>query len=264
MTVTVGRGGRSRTVTPVSLVLAVAAAAAWIATVAWIRAADMSAMPGTMNMSLWSFTLMWGLMMAAMMLPSVSPFVVTYQATITQRRVPALSAVAAGYLIVWTAVGVVAYYLAWWFGRLAADRPGWAQGVAVATFAAVGAFQLTPLKFRCLSHCRSPVGHLMHYLGFRGPLRHLRTGASHGAFCLGCCWALMVLMVAFGVMNVAAMVGLAVVIALEKVWSRGEQFARAVGVACLAFAVALVFEPGLAPGLDPDSVMPMNDMGDMG
>jgi predicted metal-binding membrane protein len=70
----------------------------------------------------------------------------------------------------------------------------------------------------------------------------------------------MLLMVTFGVMNIGAMVGLAVVIAVEKVWRHGEAFARFVGVGCLVFAVVLVFEPGLAPGLDPDAVMPMTDM----
>ena len=121
-------------------------------------------------------------------------------------------------------------------------------------------FQLTPLKFRCLSHCRSPIGHLMHYLGYTGLTRDLRAGASHGWFCLGCCWALMLLMIAFGVMNLGAMVVLAAAIAIEKVWRHGESFARLFGVACLVFAVLLIFEPSLAPGLDPDSVMRMDDM----
>lgn len=257
----VSRALRPRPVSATSLALAAATVAAWAGTVAWIRNGDMGAMPGTMGMSLWSFTLMWGLMMAAMMLPSVAPFVGVYQASITGHRVPRLTALAAGYLLVWTAVGLVAFVVAGQFGDLAAERPGWAQVAAVLTFALVGLYQLTPLKFRCLSHCRSPVGHLIHYLGFTGPARDLRAGASHGWFCLGCCWALMLLMVAFGVMNVAAMVGLAVVIAIEKVWRHGEAFARAVGVACLLFAVALIVEPGLAPGLDPGSVM--TDMGGM-
>lgn len=261
----VQRASQPRQLSSTTLVLGLATVAAWIGTLAWIRSGDMGAMPGTMGMSLWSFTLMWGLMMAAMMLPSVSPFVGVYQTTITENRVPRLLALAAGYLAVWTAVGVVAFVIADQFGVLAADRPGWAQAIAVATFALVGVYQLTPLKFRCLSHCRSPIGHLMHYLGFTGWSRDLRAGASHGWFCLGCCWALMVLMIAFGVMNVAAMVGLALVIAVEKVWRHGEAFARAVGVACLLYAVLIVFEPGLAPGLDPGSIMSdMGDMSDMG
>lgn len=258
MTATTALGSRRAPAT--SLVLAGAAVLAWVLTVGWIRADDMSAMPGTMGMGLPSFTVMWGLMMAAMMLPSVSPFVRSYQATVIDHRGRRLTSLALGYLMVWTAVGVVAYAIASWFGDLAADRTTVAQSVAVGTFAVVGLYQLSPLKFRCLSHCRSPLGHLMHYLGFTGRARDLRAGASHGWFCLGCCWALMLLMVAFGVMNVGAMVGLAAVIAIEKVWRHGETFARVFGVACLAYAVLLVFEPGLAPGLDPDAVMPMANM----
>ena len=249
-----------RRISTTSVVLAAAAVVAWGATIAWIRVEDMGAMPGTMGMSLVSFTVMWGLMMAATMLPSVAPFIRTYQGTVVERRAVRLVGLALGYLLVWTAVGVVAFFVAGWFGDLATERAGVAHVVGVATFAVVGLYQLTPLKFRCLSHCRSPIGHLMHYLGFRGSTRDLRAGVSHGWFCLGCCWALMLLMVAFGVMNLGAMVGLAAVIAIEKVWRHGENFARVFGVACLVFAVALVFEPGLAPGLDPDAVMVMNDM----
>jgi predicted metal-binding membrane protein len=244
-----------------TIVLAVASAAVWVGTVMWARSGNMGAMPGTMGMNVVTFTAMWALMMAAMMLPSVGPFVGVYQRTVTEHRGIRLPALALGYLAVWAAVGVVAYILAGWFGDLAGTNPRAAQLVAVATFATVGLFQLSPLKFKCLSHCRTPLGHLIHYLGYRGPLRDVRAGASHGWFCLGCCWALMVLMIAFGVMNVAAMIGLAVVIAVEKVWRHGERFARAVGAAALVYALALVFRPELAPGLDPGAVMTMNNMG---
>jgi predicted metal-binding membrane protein len=84
---------------------------------------------------------------------------------------------------------------------------------------------------------------------------------SHGWFCLGCCWALMLLMVAFGVMNVGAMVGLAVIIGVEKLWRYGETFAKAIGAASLIYAVALVFNPELAPGLDAGALMQMGGMG---
>jgi predicted metal-binding membrane protein len=249
-----------RRVSSTSLVLVAAAVAAWAITIGWASAGEMGAMPGTMGMGLASFTLMWGLMMAAMMLPSVAPFLRSYQATVVEHRGSRLLSLTAGYLAVWSVIGTVAYVIAGWFGELAVNRAGVAQVVAVGTFAIVGAYQLTPLKFACLSHCRSPIGHLMHYLGFTGTLRDFRAGASHGWFCLGCCWALMLLMVAFGVMNVGAMVGLAVVIALEKAWRHGETFARIVGIGCLVYAVLLMFEPGLAPGLDPGAVMPTMEM----
>ena len=246
------------TPTTTTIALVIASTAAWAATIAWARSSGMGAMPGTMGMGLGEFTAMWALMMAAMMLPSVGPFVGIYARTITESRPPRLVMLGLGYLAVWAAVGVFAFFVAEWFGRLAAGNATAARAVAVGTFALVGVYQLSPLKYRCLSHCRTPIGHLVHYLGFGGPLRDFRAGASHGWFCLGCCWALMVLMIAFGVMNLAAMIVLAAVIAIEKIWRHGERFARLVGVASIAFALALIFAPELAPGLDPGGVVDMN------
>lgn len=243
-----------------TIALLTASIAAWAATVIWARSAGMGAMPGTMGMSLSAFTAMWTLMMAAMMLPSVGPFVGVYQRTVIEARTRRLLLLGGGYLAVWAVVGVVAFVIATWFGDLAAGNSTGAQVVAIVTFALVGAYQLSPLKYRCLSHCRTPVGHLVHYLGFKGPLRDLRAGLSHGWFCLGCCWALMVLMIAFGVMNIAAMIVLAIIIAVEKIWRHGEVFARVIGVGSILYAVALIFVPELAPGLDPGGLMPMGDM----
>ena len=195
-------------------------------------------MPGTMGLGLPEFVLMWAVMMSAMMLPSVWPFVTVYARTVTAHRAPRLSGLTLGYLTAWAATGVVAYLLARSFGEVALDRPGAAHALSVATFAAVGAYQLTPLKRRCLSHCRSPLAHLFHYTRSSGRTRDVRAGLYHGLYCVGCCWALMVLLVAFGVMNVPAMVGVAVVIAVEKTWRRGDQFARLVGIVALVYAVA--------------------------
>jgi predicted metal-binding membrane protein len=244
----------------ITLALIGLSAVAWTGTVAWARSAGMGAMPGTMGMDLMAFVAMWSLMMTAMMLPSVGPLVGVYQRTITEFRLPRLVGLGLGYLVVWAAVGVGAFAIATWFGDLAAGHETATQVVAVATFCLVGVYQLSPLKSRCLSHCRTPVGHMLHYLGFQGTLRDVRAGFSHGWYCLGCCWALMVLMVAFGVMNIAAMVALTAIIAIEKVWRHGERFARIIGAASIAYAVALIFVPELAPGLDPGGLMPMQDM----
>jgi predicted metal-binding membrane protein len=218
----------------------------------------MHAMPGTMGMDPATFTGMWTLMMAAMMLPSVTPFVGVYERTISQDRGARLTGLTVGYLAVWGASGIVAYAIAEAFGALAASNTTWARVVAVVAFAGAGLYQLSPLKMRCLSHCRTPLGHLIHYLGYQGSMRDIRAGMSHGWFCLGCCWALMVLMVAFGVMNMPAMIALAGVIGIEKLWKYGESFARAVGITALIFAVALVFFPGIAAGLYPGSMMTMD------
>jgi predicted metal-binding membrane protein len=127
--------------------------------------------------------------------------------------------------------------------------------VAVAVFASCGVYQLTPLKARCLKHCRSPLSLLLHYGAYRGPLRDVCAGVHHGAYCLGCCWSLMALFVVVGVMNLAAMVVLAAVVLAEKLWVHGELLARAVGVAALALAVAVIWVPALAPGLHGTSQM---------
>lgn len=239
--------------------LLAAGALAWVGTVAWAESRHMGAMPGTMGFGLPAFVAMWALMMAAMMLPSVWPFVAVYAHTVQRDRGLRVGALAAGYLLVWAATGVVAYAVARAFGHLAAEHHSLARAAAVTTFAAAGVYQLTPLKTRCLSHCRSPLAHLFHYASFRGRLRDVRAGLYHGAFCLGCCWSLMLMLVAFGVMNVPAMIGLALVIALEKTWRHGERLARAVGVAALVYAAALLVTPSLAPGLDPGAVMPTGD-----
>ena len=232
-------------------------------TIVWAVRMDMGlwGMPGTMGMSFGSFLIMWTLMMAAMMLSSIAPLAALYERTVTANRGPRLSALGSGYVWAGGSTGLVAFVVADVFGDIAADRPTLARWVAVACFVAAGLYQLTPLKMRCLDHCRSPLGHLMRYIGFRGPLRDVRAGIHHGLFCLGCCWALMAVMVAFGVMNVAAMVGLALVIAVEKHWRHGERFARVVGVVAVVWVVWIIIDPSVAPGLDPDAVMGMQSDG---
>jgi predicted metal-binding membrane protein len=188
-------------------------------------------------------------MMAAMMLPSAAPFASLYSRTFSDGRGSRLAAFASGYLIVWTLAALPAYGLAWLASRIAGGHPAAATAAAAAIFAACGAYQLTPLKDRCLARCRSPLGFLLKLGAYRGRTRDLRAGLYHGTFCLACCWALMTLLVAFGLMNVIAMVVLAGAVLAEKTWARGAGFSRALGIAALALAVAVIFEPGIAPGL---------------
>jgi predicted metal-binding membrane protein len=125
-------------------------------------------------------------------------------------------------------------------------------------FAACGIYQLSSLKDRCLAHCRSPLGLLLHYGSYRGRLRDLRVGTHHGAYCLGCCWSLMVILIAVGVMNVAAMAGLAAVVLTEKISPAGPAIGKLAGAAALALAVATIWLPWLAPGLHAAPPMMMN------
>ncbi len=238
---------------PQLLVLLVVAGAAWAFTVD--RARDMGGMPGTMGMDLLAFIAMWGLMMTAMMLPSAAPFAALYVRGFHSHPLRRTIEFVGGYLLVWTLVGVPAFGLAWLAGEAARAEPAAGVALAVTVFAACGLYQLTPLKYRCLAHCRTPLGDVIHYANYRGPLRDLRVGAHHGIFCFSCCWSLMALMAAFGFMNLWAMVALATIVAIEKLWSRGEAFGRLTGVAAIALAVAVIFEPGIAPGLDGSGML---------
>jgi predicted metal-binding membrane protein len=227
--------------------LLIVAAGAWAATIALAR--GMTGMTGTMGLGLAAFVPVWTLMMAAMMLPSVAPTASLYARTMQDNRAVRISGLVVGYLAVWAAAGVPAFGLAWLTGWMTGMHPGAAHILAVAVFAVAGLYQLTPLKDRCLAHCRSPLGLLLHYGSYRGRTRDLRVGIHHGGYCLGCCWALMVILIAVGVMNVAAMVGLAALVLIEKLWRWGPQAGRLAGVAALALAVATIWLPWLAPGL---------------
>ncbi len=207
-----------------------------------------------MGLSLIAFLALWVVMMAAMMFPSVAPMAVVWIRSVSARatgreRLGGVALFLTGYLIAWAAFGLLAYGALLLTGRLVDVSPTAAKWVGVAIFAAAGIYQLTPLKEVCLKHCRSPVGSLFHYASFRGPARDLRVGLHHGAYCVACCWGLMIILIAVGTMNVAVMVALAAVIFIEKVWKYGRQFATAVGVLLLGTALLAVWVPWLLPGL---------------
>ena len=237
-------------------VLLILAAGAWAATVTIAR--GMSGMTGTMGLGLAAFVAIWTLMMAAMMLPSVAPTAALYARTVQSRRTVRLAGMVAGYLAVWAVTGLPAYGLAWMTGSLTGQHPSVAHVLAIVTFAVVGAYQLSPLKDRCLAHCRSPLALLLHYGSYRGRSRDLRVGLHHGGYCLGCCWGLMVILIAVGVMNLVAMVGLAALVLVEKTWRWGVVAGRIAGVALLALAVAAIWLPWLAPGLHGTAPMMMS------
>ena len=226
------------------------AAAAWIGV--FTMAQEMGAMPGTMGLGmglglgLVPFTAMWTLMTAAMMLPSIVPFALVYGRTFQDDRAWRLVALVSGYLIVWTLPAFPVYVLAWWAEQAAATNPGVTIMVAVAALTACGIYQLTPLKSQCLTLCRSPLSDAFKYAAYKGRARDLLVGISHGLYCVGCCWALMVLMLSFGLMNVNAMIILTAVCSIEKLWARGPQFGRLVGGAALVMAAAIVLKPELA------------------
>ena len=231
------------------VLLFVLAAVCW-----WVTAGRMSGMDGgpwTALGALGWFLGVWAVMMAAMMLPSLAPTVALYSRMTRSRSAVAPLIFTAGYLLVWSAAGLLAFALAV-AGRgilgdvLAWDRAGrWAAG---ATLIVAALYELTPLKDVCLGKCRSPLGFLL------GAWRDCRAGAlwmgaRHGAWCLGCCWALMASLLALGVMSLAWMALVAALIAFEKTlpWPRVATYGTA--ALLLALGVLVMAVPGSVPGL---------------
>lgn len=242
------------------IAVAALAAVAWAVTVMLAR--TMGNGPGTMGLALLPFLGLWLVMMAAMMLPSVAPVAVLWTRLITGApagpgRLLRMSTFLAGYLLAWAVAGTVAFAALAGAGRLLTVSPTAAKWLGVAIFTAAGVYQLTAWKDWCLRRCRSPIGALMYYLGFKGRSRDLRVGLHHGATCAGCCWGLMIVLVAVGVMNVAVMAALAVVIFAEKLWRHGKRFGQAVGVLLVAIGVLAIWFPWLLPGLHASSMPAM-------
>ncbi|CCK31812.1 hypothetical protein BN159_7433 [Streptomyces davaonensis JCM 4913] len=154
-----------------------------------------------------------------------------------------------GYLIAWTAFGLLFYGALALTGDLVDRNPAAGKWIGAAAFAPAGLYQLGPLKDICLRRCRSPMAQLVRYASYRPWLRDLRVGLHHGAYCVGCCWALMVLLIPLGVMNIVAMAAVAALIFFEKLWYRGPQLARLAGCAFLVLAVLAPFQDWLLPGL---------------
>jgi predicted metal-binding membrane protein len=238
----------------ITAVFAGAALVTWVVTVERMRGMDGG--PGTDLGALGWFTGVWVTMMAAMMLPSAMPMVLVFSRVSTERQrrgqafVPTWIFVG-GYLAAWTLYGLLAYGL---FRAIHAAHPhflSWhAQGplVAGAAIAAAGIYQLTPLKRICLRHCRSP----MHFVlgGWRsGRLGAVRMGLEHGGYCVGCCWGLMLILFALGVMSVVWMIVVAALVFAEKVLPFGERLSRALAVAFVVIGVWVAAAPGSVPGL---------------
>jgi predicted metal-binding membrane protein len=226
-----------------------------LAVVAWWSTADrmagMDAGPGTDVGALGWFLGIWVVMMAAMMFPSVWPTVALYARMTRSRRPNAALVFAAGYLVTWTAAGLIAYGVfdlgrALLGGELSWDGAG--RWLAGGTLVAAAGYELTPLKDACLSKCRSPLGFLLTSWrdGWGGALA---MGARHGAWCVGCCWGLMASLFALGVMSLAWMALVAALIALEKIvpWRRTVTYGTA--ALLLLLGIALIVAPDAVPGL---------------
>ena len=210
------------------------------------------AMPAEWSATHWLImVLMWWVMMIAMMTPSATPLVLLYARA--PRHAQTRGQLAAGsvptgtfllgYLVAWLGFSIVATSAQWGLEKagLVHGMKMWSidRHFTAALLIIVGVYQLTPLKSACLEHCRSPA----HFLS-----RHWRPGSwgafvmgiEHGAYCLGCCWFLMALLFAGGIMNLVWIAGLAIFVLVEKVAPMGHWVARVAGVALIAAGVWLL------------------------
>jgi predicted metal-binding membrane protein len=248
----------------VGAVLLAAALVAWIVTIARMQGMDDG--PGTSLGAVGWYVGVWVTMTAAMMLPSVAPTVLFFaDVSGSQARRGTASAptwmFVAGYLAVWTAFGLVAYGVYRLAGALDAGILGWDRGgayVAGLAVAGAGLYELTPLKELCLRHCRSP----LHFVlgGWRsGRIGALRMGGEHGVYCVGCCWGLMVILFALGVMSLLWMAVVAAVIFGQKVLPRANRLSVPLALGFVAFGVWVAATPGSVPGLtEPGSAPAMH------
>lgn len=206
--------------------------------------APMGGMEMGAAMSFGGFLVAWAAMMAAMMLPAVLPVAKLYGRAASAGRAAPQPYFVSGYLLVWIATGLPAYF-AWkaLMEPLAAGR-AWTGYLAGGVFLAAGIWQLTPLKSVCLRHCRSP---LSFFLRHGGSISRsggaLRMGLSHAGFCVGCCWALFAVLIAVGTMSIPWMVGLTALIVLERNSPAGERVATLGGLSLAAIGAYLLLAP---------------------
>jgi predicted metal-binding membrane protein len=188
----------------------------------------------------------WWAMMPGMMLPSAAPMILTF-ATINRRKrergQPFVSAIVftSGYLIAWGAFGIFATAVDWGLERVALISPMTGRLIPIlgaVIVAATGLYQLTPLKSVCLTHCRSPFDFVLNHWR-DGRTGSVRMGLEHGLYCLGCCWFLMTLLFAAGIMSLLWMAVITVFVLVEKLFPSGDWIARVSGIAMLGFAIYL-------------------------
>jgi len=240
----------------VVFILVVLSVVAWRSTIA-----DANAMRGMVmglgqigsrfqgTMSAAALLAMWTTMMAAMMLPTVAPIVLAHLAVTRRRRNGILPTVAfvGGYLLVWTAVGVLPMLAYWGLAQLddQAGQARWLHALAGTILVVTGVYQFTPLKRVCLDSCQSPLAFIVSHDFGGGLTGTLRAGAVHGLYCLGCCWAVMAVLVVVGLMNLMWMAGMVVLFFAEKHWRHGLALAKVAGALLVVLGFAVMAQPAI-------------------
>jgi predicted metal-binding membrane protein len=245
-------------------VLLALAAAAWLVTDVRMSGMDMG--PGSALGTFAFFLVTWVVMMAAMMFPSTAPMVATFVGIQRGRRRKAMpvstgatALFVAGYLLTWTAFGLLAYAVV----RASAGSLSWDDGgrwLAVGVLLAAAAYEATPWKYACLTRCRGPLSFIL--ASWRdGRAGALRMGAEHGAWCVGCCWGLMAALFALGVMSLAWMALVGSLIAVEKLLPWRRTGVAVVSGLLVLLALGIAVSPSDVPGLSvpgTGSGMPMD------
>lgn len=230
--------------------VAVIAALCWVYLLQLGHSMSDTAMPMSPRWTLLTFALtffMWSVMMAGMMLPGATPMILTFAALRqrhadgTARRLAQTLFFVSGYLVVWSGVSLFATLLQWALDRLGLLSPMLATTSArlgSLLFVLAGLYQMTPVKHVCLRNCRSPFAFLFNRWrdGRNGALR---MGMEHGAYCLGCCWLLMSLLFALGVMNLLWVAAITLFVFGEKLVRGGVWFTRIGGAAMMGYGIWL-------------------------
>jgi predicted metal-binding membrane protein len=195
------------------------------------------------------FLAMWMTMMVAMMLPTVAPMVLAYLAVTRRhgRGVHLTFIFIAGYLFVWSAVGVWPFLVYKAFTPISEKETllRWLPTMAGTALVLAGVYQFTGWKRICLDHCQSPFAFIATHDFGGGGANAFHAGFSHGVYCLGCCWALCAVLLVVGLMNLLWMVGIFAIFFLEKNWKRGLVVARLVGVALILLGAGVIARPNL-------------------
>src|SRR5215471_4339577 len=229
-------------------------ALAW-ALLIW-QASTMStqAMGLTMGMSVLLFMTVWIVMMVAMMFPTAAPMILMFSKISQSRRKPEHSFIptwvfVSAYLLIWSLCGVMAYSLAVLIEQLAAQSMWLIENAARlggVVLVVAGLYQLSPLKDICLSKCRTPFQFILSswHDGYGGAFR---MGLEHGAYCLGCCWLLFVILFPIGIMNLSVMASLTALIFAEKALPIGRQISKLAGGGLIVYGGIVLFLPAALP-----------------
>jgi len=188
----------------------------------------------------------WTLMTVAMMLPSTLPLIEIFRRLTIKRKnhLQLVALVIVGYITIWAGFGIVAHLGDWGLYQLLGRVPwvqsnGWVLGVGLLVLA--GSFQFSALKYRCLDKCRAPLSFVMQYWrGKNDELHSFMLGVHHGIFCVGCCWALMLLMFVVGTGSIGWMLALGAIMAIEKNMPWGRKLSAPLGVALIGVGLLIV------------------------